>query len=130
MTIPAESSKNKQKQTVTVPKKVILYAISLGVFSAPMDHYIFSYQLRPGTEEIDPKHFRDHWDKLRKPLKLRSEWKFYSLKDTGITAMLKSKMSSIDVRDQARHSSLAVTEVYTDHSEEVNPEILNFDGEL
>lgn len=130
VTIPAESSKNKQKQTVTVPKKVILYAISLGVFSAPMDHYIFSYQLRPGTEEVDPKHFRDHWDKLRKPLKLRSEWKFYSLKDTGITAMLKSKMSSIDVRDQARHSSLAVTEVYTDHSEEVNPEILNFDGEL
>ena len=106
------------------------YAISLGVFSAPMDDFIFSYNLRPGSVEIDPKHFRDHWDNLRKPLGLRAEWKFYSLKDTGITAMLKDKLSTIDVRDQARHSSLAITEIYTEHSEEVNPDIFNIDGAL
>ena len=130
VTIPAECSKNKKKQTITLPKKVMQYAISLGVFSAPMDDFIFSYNLRPGSVEIDPKHFRDHWDNLRKPLGLRAEWKFYSLKDTGITAMLKDKLSTIDVRDQARHSSLAITEIYTEHSEEVNPDIFNIDGAL
>lgn len=130
ITIPAECSKNKKKQTITLPKKVIQYAIDLGVFSAPMDDFIFSYNLRPGRQEIDPKHFRDHWDNLRKPLGFRKEWKFYSLKDTGITAMLKDKLPAIEVRDQARHSSLAITEIYTDHSEDVNMDILNLDGAL
>lgn len=130
VTIPAECSKNKKKQTITLPKKVIQYAIELGVFSAPMDDFIFSYNLRPGRYEIDPKHFRDHWDNLRKPLRLHKEWKFYSLKDTGITAMLKDKMPTIEVRDQARHSSLAITEIYTEHSEDVNPDIFNLDGAL
>ena len=128
--IPAECSKNHKEQVVTLPKKVLLYAMELGVFSAPAEDFIFSYGLRPGTTEIDPKHFRDHWDNLRKPLKLRKEWKFYSLKDTGITAMLKAKMPAIDVRDQARHSSLAITEIYTDHSEDVNPDIFKLDGAL
>lgn len=130
VTIPAECSKNKRKQTITLPKKVLLYAVELGVFSAPMDDFIFSYRLRPGSVEIDPKHFRDHWDNLRKPLGLRREWKFYSLKDTGITAMLKAKLPTIEVRDQARHSSLAITEIYTEHSDEVNPDIFNLDGAL
>lgn len=130
VTIRAECSKNKKKQTVTLPKKVILYAIELGIFSRAMDDYVFSYNLRPGPVEIDPKHFRDHWDNLRKPLGLNKEWKFYSLKDTGITAMLKAKFPAIEVRDQARHSSLAITEIYTDHSEDVNPDIFNLDGAL
>lgn len=130
VTIPAECSKNKRKQTITLPKKVLLYAVELGVFSAPSDDFIFSYRLRPGSVEIDPKHFRDHWDNLRKPLGLRREWKFYSLKDTGITAMLKAKLPTIEVRDQARHSSLAITEIYTEHSDEVNPDIFNLDGAL
>lgn len=130
ITIPASCSKNKKEQTITVPKKVLLYAVELGIFSAPMDDFIFSYGLKPGTEEIDPKHFRDHWDNLRKPLGLKSEWKFYSLKDSGITAMLKAKMPAIEVRDQARHSSLAITEIYTDHSGDVNRAILEYDGAL
>lgn len=130
VTIPSECSKNKKKQTITLPKKVLEYAISLNIFSAPSDDFIFSYNLRPGREEIDPKHFRDHWSNLRKPLGLRREWKFYSLKDTGITAMLRAKLPTIEVRDQARHSSLAITEIYTEHSEEVNPEIFNLDGAL
>lgn len=128
--IPAELSKNKKTQTVTIPKKVMLYAIEIGVFSAPMDDFIFSYRLKPGPEEIDPKHFRDHWDNVRKALGLKSSWKFYSLKDTGITEMLKQNMSAIEVRDQARHSSLAITEIYTDHATEANSEIVMHDGAL
>ena len=131
LTIPGDLSKNKKTQTVTIPKKVILYGIEIGVFSAPMEYFIFSYRLRPGSEEIDPKHFRDHWENVRRALKLKKEWKFYSLKDTGITEMLKHKMAAIDVRDQARHSSLAITEIYTDHSDiEANKDIIDHDGAL
>lgn len=130
LTIPGELSKNKKTQTVTIPKKVIQYGIDIGVFSAPIDDFIFSYRLKPGPEEIDPKHFRDHWDNVRKALSLKSSWKFYSLKDTGITEMLKRKMPSIEVRDQARHSSLAITDIYTDHNTEANKDIIGLDGAL
>ena len=131
ITIPADCSKNKKKQSVTVPKKVLQYALELGIFSEPIQYFIFSDGLRPGRNEINPKIFRDHWGKLRSALGLRKEWKFYSLKDTGITQMLKSKkVPTIEVRDQARHSSLSITDIYTDHSEEMNPEIYNMDGAL
>ena len=131
ITIPAECSKNKKKQTVTLPKKVLKYALELGIFSEPIQYFIFSDGLRPGRKEIDPKIFRDHWGKLRKPLGLLREWKFYSLKDTGITEMLKSqKVSTIEVRDQARHSSLSITDIYADHSDLVNPDIYDIDGSL
>ena len=66
LTIPGECSKNKKTQTVTLPHKVILYGIEIGVFSAPSDDFIFSYRLKPGKAAIDPKHFRDHWD-LQQP---------------------------------------------------------------
>lgn len=131
ITIPAECSKNKKRQSVTVPKKVLKYILELGIFSEPIQYYIFSDGLRPGRNEIDPKIFRDHWGKLRKPLGLRKEWKFYSLKDTGITEMLKShKVQTIEVRDQARHSSLSITDIYTDHSEQMNQDIYNIEGSL
>jgi integrase len=131
ITIPAECSKNKKKQTVTVPKKVLMYALELGIFSEPIQYFIFSDGLRPGENEINPKIFRDHWAKLRKPLGMRSEWKFYSLKDTGITEMLKTqKVSTIEVRDQARHSSLSITDIYAEHSDLVNPYIYGIDGAL
>jgi integrase len=130
LTIPGELSKNKKTQTVTLPKKVIQYGIEIGVFTAPADDFIFSYRLKPGREEIDPKHFRDHWDNVRRALRLKKEWKFYSLKDTGITEMCDRKMASIAVRDQARHSSLAITDIYTRHNASANKDIINLDGAL
>ena len=130
LTIPGELSKNKKTQTVTLPNKVIQYGIEIGVFTAPADDFIFSYRLKPGREEIDPKHFRDHWDNVRRALRLKKEWKFYSLKDTGITEMCDRKMASIAVRDQARHSSLAITDIYTRHNTSANKDIIILDGAL
>lgn len=131
ITIPADCSKNKKTQSVTVPRKVLKYAVELGIFSAPIQYYIFSDKLCPGKTEIDPKIFRDHWQKLRRPLGLRPEWKFYSLKDTGITEMMQTNnVPSIEVRDQARHSSLLITDIYTAHVGSSNPDIFNIDGAL
>lgn len=130
LTIPGELSKNKMTQTVTIPRKVLLYGVERGVFSAPSDYFIFSYRLKPGKTEINPKHFRDHWENVRKALKLKKEWKFYSLKDTGITEMCDRNMASIAVRDQARHSSLAITDIYTRHNAKANKDIIGLEGAL
>lgn len=133
LTIPGELSKNKMTQTITLPKKVIQYGIEIGVFSASMDDYIFSYRLKPGRNEIDPKHFRDHWDNVRQALKLKKEWKFYSLKDTGITEMCDRNVAPRRVKDQARHSSLAITDIYLQKSAQNAPgnkDIIGYDGAL
>lgn len=131
ITLHADQTKNKLTQTVTVPKKIIYYGIELGIFSAPMGDYVFSSKLRPGSEQIDPKIFRDHWAKVSKALKLKKEWKFYSLKDTGITEMLESNVAApVKVKNQARHSSLAITEIYLNKIPKAMPEILELDGAL
>lgn len=131
VTIPASASKNKRTQSVTLPKKVLYEGIGLGVFSAPMSYHVFSDRLRPGQEQIDTKIFRDHWEKVSKALKLKKEWKFYSLKDTGITEMLRKKTTApVHVKEQARHSSLAITEIYIGENREAVPEIRDLDGAL
>lgn len=133
LTIPGELSKNKTTQTITLPQKVLQYGIDIGAFSAPMDDYIFSYRLKPGKVEIDPKHFRDHWENVRKALKLKKEWKFYSLKDTGITEMCDRNVAPRQVKDQARHSSLAITDIYLQRSANNAPgnkHIIGYDGAL
>ena len=130
ITIPAEASKNHETMVITIPQKVLTTARNLGIFEHEGSCYIFSNRLRPGRTMIDTVVFRHHWDAVRNALKLKKEYQFYSLKDTGITEMLDSKLASITVRDQARHSSLAITELYTRHLGKANKEILNWQGSL
>lgn len=131
LTLHEDQTKNRQTQTVTVPKKLLYYAIDLGVFSAPMGDYVFSTRLRPGKIQIDTKIFRDHWAKVSRALKLKKEWKFYSLKDTGLTEMLEHDVAApVQVKNQARHSSLAITEIYLSKIPKAIPEILEHEGSL
>ena len=130
ITIPADAAKNRETMVVTVPKRVMAHAIELGTFHAASQDYLFSINLRPGDHQVDPVIFRHHWDVVRRALNLRPEWQFYSLKDTGITEMLDRNIASIAVRDQARHSSLAVTEVYTRHLQRANEQVLDWEGSI
>lgn len=130
ITIPADAAKNRETMVVTVPKKVLTLAIDIGTFHAANQDFLFSIDLRPGSHQVDPVIFRHHWAAVRKALGLRPEWQFYSLKDTGITEMLENNIASITVRDQARHSSLAITEVYTRHLQSAHPDVLEWDGSL
>ena len=130
ITIPADASKNHETMVITIPLKVLTTARNLGIFEHEGSCYIFSKRLRPGRTMIDTVVFRHHWENVREALRLKKEYQFYSLKDTGITEMLDSKLASITVRDQARHSSLAITELYTRHNGKANQEILNWQGSL
>lgn len=130
ITIPAEAAKNHETMVITIPQKVITTARNLGIFEHEGSCFIFSHRLRPGRTMIDTVVFRHHWDAVRKALRLKKEYQFYSLKDTGITEMLDSKLASITVRDQARHSSLAITELYTRHQGKANADIMKWEGSL
>jgi len=56
-------------------------------------------------------------------------YNFYSLKDSSITTMHHS-CDPLTVRDQARHSSIAITNIYSERSDKANPDLKNFDGAL
>lgn len=130
LTISGEDSKNRKSDTVTIPKKILLHMIDLGIFSRPTQDYLFSKGMQPGATPIDTKIFRDHWQKIRKSLSLDKRWQFYSLKDTGITEMLSNRVANITVRDQARHGSLKTTDIYTPHNVSKHEEIIDYDGSL
>ena len=68
---------------------------------------------------------------LRKELKFSDRYKFYSLKDTGITNMLKANTDVLSVRDQARHSSILITDMYTPKDvKQANKLLTNYRGVL
>lgn len=125
-------TKNHDCATITMPQKVARLMIDLDIFSAHGGCYLFSEGFRPGEKQKSEKQFRDYWDHhVRKDLKLSNQYKYYSLKDTGITNMLRHGVDQISVRDQARHSSLAITNTYTPlEIKEANPLMLKYDGVL
>lgn len=124
-------TKNENDATLTIPKKVVMLMLDLKVLEQPTSYYLFSEDCKPGRERCSEKQFRDYWNNhLRKDLDLPKEYKFYSLKDTGITNMLKSKMDVLTVRDQARHSSISITDLYTPNNNKVNKSILEYEDEL
>ena len=127
--VPDTVSKNRRDGTITLPSKVIRLMLDLNVFNNPTDCYLFSDGFMPGRVKRDPKMFRDFWNNyVRKDLKFPTPYKFYSLKDTGITSMLR-KYDALTVRDQARHSSILMTDTYTPKDiQEANEFIKNHEG--
>lgn len=132
LTLHGNDTKNRKDAVLTVPKKVMALMIELKVLSEPSSHYLFSNDFKPGEKRCSEKQFRDYWNRhVRKDLGLPAKLKFYSLKDTGITNMLRSNMDVLSVRDQARHSSISITDMYTPANvNRVNKAILDYEDEL
>jgi site-specific recombinase XerD len=132
ITLMGDQTKNHNAVTITMPQKVARLMIELDIFSAHGGCYLFSDGFKPGEKQHSEKHFRDYWDKhVRKDLNFSKQYVYYSLKDTGITNMLRKGVDPISVRDQARHSSLAITNTYTPlELKAANPLMLEYDGVL
>lgn len=127
--VPDTVSKNKKDGTITLPAKVIRLMVDLNIFKMPNEAFIFSDNFKPGMAQKSEKIFRDYWARhVRVDLKFPAQYKFYSLKDTGITNMLRH-YDTLSVRDQARHSSILMTDIYTPHDvQEANDLIKNHEG--
>lgn len=112
--IPEEFSKNDKNGVVTLPECVIELMIELRIFDNPLKYYLFSNKMQPGELHADRRQFREYWtEKIRPALNFPDSYVFYSLKDTGITNMLQRNLDPLTVRDQARHYSIEMTNIYT-----------------
>lgn len=131
VSISGDFSKNRKDAIVTLPEKVIRLMLELKIFDSPGSYYLFSDNFKPGRVQKSEKNFRDFWARhIRKDLNFGKRYKFYSLKDTGITNMLRS-CDVVTVRDQARHSSILITDLYTPADiKNANALLLKYDGVL
>lgn len=126
------NTKNHNDALLTMPDHVLKLMIDLHVFDSPGNYYLFSNDFAPGKERRSEKSFRDYWHHhIRKNLKMTDRYKFYSLKDTGITNMLRANTDILSVRDQARHSSILITDIYTPKDiQDANDLLLKYKGVL
>lgn len=115
ITVKGSISKNKKTQIVTMPQNVCEMLLDLQIYNYPGDYYIISRNFKPGAKKVSEKGLRKKWLLIRAALHLPTTYQFYSLKDSGITQMI-DILNVAEVRDQARHSSIAITDVYTDRS--------------
>ena len=113
--IAASISKNKKAQTVTIPKNIVRYMVDLHIYNAPNDYYLIGHDFAPAEKPCSDKILRRKWLMVRQELRLPDSYQFYSLKDSGITQMI-AMLNVSEVRDQARHHSISITDVYTDRA--------------
>ncbi|KAB2814547.1 tyrosine-type recombinase/integrase [Phaeocystidibacter luteus] len=125
--VTAEDTKNKRDRVTTIPQDLVSI-LEDHVKRARPHYYLFSANgFKPGPNQLSPKKISDTWVKLRKQMGFSNAYKFYSLKDTGITNMLQMGVPTIVVRDQAGHYDISVTDKYTPkENQNAAPELLRY----
>ncbi|MBF03241.1 MAG: integrase [Flavobacterium sp.] len=120
----AEISKNKKTESVTIPRKFLSTLIK-HLENAKNSDYLFGEDFKPCDTRLKPAKISSTWDKFRLDNDIDIIYQFYSLKDTGITDLLKAGLPAIKVRDQARHHDLKITEKYTARNKTFDLEVMN-----
>ncbi len=122
--IPSTVAKNHKDRIIALPNDIYEF-LEKALSCVPKDYYIFSTKYKPGKVLLSSRDTAKTWSKMRKDLGLPIEYKFYSLKDTGITEMLEKGVPTKLVKELADHHSLEMTEKYV-HKSSVF-EILKYD---
>ena len=122
ITIPSSISKNRKTENVTIPN-IFIEELKEHIGKASKDLFLFGKKFVPGKQAVTNLFY--HWENVRKKYHFRKEVQFYSLKDTGITDMLNAGVPAIKVRDQARHSDLKITEIYTARNNSADETVKN-----
>jgi integrase len=113
--VSASIAKNDSDSFRTIPDDLVPILRMLD-YGRP-DHYLFAdhngWDFRPGVKMVCSRKIAKYWDVVVRPAcGFGLDVKFYSLKDSGITNMLTDGVPVNLVRQQADHSSIAMTAVY------------------
>ena len=114
--VPGAVAKNGKDRIATVPNVLKSYLLKMNLDQYDKNLYLFSKGWKPGKIRVDSREIARKWQQMRDVINIPKEMQFYSLRDTGITTMIRSGVSPDQVRDQADHSSLEITNIYTKHA--------------
>jgi integrase len=123
--ISSENSKNRKNSYVSIPDQLIKLLMD-HVEGALFTDFLFSPNYIPGEIPAKPNAITKRWSYMRGKLNLDDNIHWYSLKDSGITDLLKAGVPLLSVRNHARHHSSAQTDTYTPKEmRDADPKILH-----
>jgi site-specific recombinase XerD len=76
------------------------------------EYYVFTTSKEPGLKPVGKNYFWNHFDKIRKQLKIPRDYKFYAFKHTGAVVALRNGANIKDIQHQMGHSSVSITDEY------------------
>jgi len=115
--ISSEVSKNKKTRIVSLSPDLIESFKMMNLNQFNNNYFVFGENLLPAKKEAFRRRLDKEWAKMRTKLGLPKEMQLYSLRDTGITEMLKSGIDPLSVKQHADHYSLEMTTIYSNHAD-------------
>lgn len=86
--IPKGKAKTKKFRYAYLPEWLCVKIMeSYQLETYPLDYYLVTRNMIPGTKKIGTRELDKQWEKLRNKLQLGMEAQLYSYRDTGITAL-------------------------------------------
>jgi len=110
--VTSDNTKDHDANWITVPRQFIPDLLA-HMDGANGRDYLISRQFRPGPKRLLPVRHSEAWRKHREAAGLPDDVKLYGLKHTALQRFShRNGVSLLQIRDHARHSSVAITDAY------------------
>ena len=110
--VPSTISKNRMSEVVNLPAQMARLLASMKLEEHWRDDFLFSCNGRPGPVMLGKNNFRFRFDRIRNKLGLPAEYKLYSFKYTGASALVQAGIGTWELQRHLRHQSVSTTEHY------------------
>ena len=109
--VTSAGTKDHTAEWVTVPAVFMPQLLAYIGIARPSDHVV-STNFRPGSKRWLPVRYSEEWRRHRLKLELPPDVRLYALKDTALQRLAANGVDLKRIRDHARHSSVAITDIY------------------
>ncbi len=110
--IPAEVSKNRKEQRVTIPDPLLDDLIELGWSKLPQDYYLFSLSQQPDIKPVGINYLSKRYSERVREIGIQEGYTLYHWKHTGAATALEQGINVESIRQQMRHYDLRITQEY------------------
>lgn len=110
--VTSDNTKDHDGNWITVPSQFMPDLLAY-IDKATGSDYLVSKGFAPGPKRLLPVRHSEAWKKHREAAKLPEDVKLYGLKHTALQRFShRTGVSLLQIRDHARHSSVAITDAY------------------
>lgn len=118
--VPGAVAKNHKERKAALSDSTIELLRKLNIEKLPKNYFLLGgdtqgQSLVPHPQQASKDRINKNWLRLKEILQFPKEMQLYSLRDTGITDMLKSGIDDLTVMQHADHHSLEMTSRYAKH---------------
>ena len=120
ITVRGDVAKNHHERRATYTPQIEQRLALMGVDRLPKGLFLIGLSDRPVAE----KRLLKDWYTVKNALRLPDTYQLYSLRDTGITDLIKAGVDDLTVMQHADHSDLSITSIYARHNDKRLSEII------